>query len=104
KIIIFFHTTYISLNKLFCFLSQCDRRLLEMALVLKYWSMLNQTSTIGIVHPDDLLMMLIFFLQQTYPPVLPTVERLQELPTSHPESSNCYVNQFYFCNDMSKIE
>lgn len=89
------------------FLTQLEPRFYQLAMFLKYWSKQNGLVNTEIFSSYALTMMILFFLQNTDPWILPSVERLQQLATEkQPEKLPTIVDayNFTFCDDTTLIE
>ena len=89
-------------SKLVGFLAKYDRRFYEMAMLLKYWA-----KKCGLINPQlistfGLYMMIVYVLQNSNPPILPKIARLQELASEQPEKKPIKVHHynFEFCDDI----
>lgn len=92
-------------SKLLHFLTQYDYRFRELTLILKYWAKRNELIDTTTFSSYGFTMLIIFFLQNTNPPVLPTIAQLQELAKRQPGNEAIMVNKFnfQFCNDVSMV-
>ena len=92
-------------SELLKFFVNYDRRFYEMAMLIKFWA-----KNRGLIHPKlistyGLYLMVVFMLQNTSPPVLPTIERLQQLALQQPGKTAIKVHEynFEFCDDVYMI-
>ncbi|KAH9399353.1 hypothetical protein TYRP_017763 [Tyrophagus putrescentiae] len=101
-----FHQLYSYYNsKLLEFLVSYDRRFYEMSMLIKYWA--KRAGLIGkeTLSTYGLYMMIVFIMQQTSPPILPTIERLQKLAQLQSDYVPIKVDKynFAFCDNPAII-
>ena len=72
-----------------------------MAMILKYWAKKRCLIAPEMISTFGLYMMIAYLLQQTSPPILPTIERLQQLASQQPDKKPIRVHNysFEFCDD-----
>lgn len=99
-------TTYgVHNSKFLHFLTQYDRRFYELALILKYWAKKNELIDTTMFSTYAFTMLIIFFLQNQNPPVLPPINKLQSLAKIQPNKAPVKLHKysFEFCDDIDMI-
>lgn len=76
-----------------------------MAMLLKYWAKKTGLIDKEMLSTFGLYMMVVFVMQQTSPPILPTIESLQELARQQPNYKPIEINSynFAFCDDPAIV-
>lgn len=91
-------------SKLFNFLAtKYDRRFYELTLILKYWAKRQGFIERGYFTSYGFTLMILFYLQNVSPPVLPAIEQLQELGKEGRKVIIIHDYRFDFCDDVELI-
>lgn len=86
-------------SKLIKLYLELDERIKPLIIISKYWGRVYRVTGIGNLTNYALVMLFIFYLQQTDPPVLPTVLNLQEAAEikEYVDGWNCsFINNSWF--------
>lgn len=86
------------------FLVQLEPRFYQLTLILKYWAKKQNLIDSGFFSSYGWTLMIVFYLQNTVPPILPSLEQLQEKQTDINSELKFHGYRFDFCQNQSAIE
>ncbi|XP_075586707.1 uncharacterized protein LOC124500632 isoform X2 [Dermatophagoides farinae] len=83
-------------SRLLNFFTRYDRRFYELTMALKYWAKTNELISTHMFSTYAFTMLIVFFLQQQDPPILPTVGYLNRLAKKSKNSKKQILHRWDF--------